>query len=206
MQPDDFEAVKWFRRSAEQGFWPAVKKFGPGGVVKLHPPSPDVTDPDKEERVRDLRPRAEQGQADAQQLLCYMHAQGYGVPQDTVEAVQWWRKAAEQGNVEAQSDLGVTYSCGEVRVPRDYSEAAKWLRLASDWGDVVAQNDLAEMYRDGKGVPQDYALAHMWFNLAAAKGNADANKSRDDLAQKMTPDQIAEAQRLAREWKPTPKQ
>jgi TPR repeat protein len=59
------------------------------------------------------------------------------------------------------------------------------------------------MYEWGYGVPQDYAQAHMWFNLAGASGDADAIKKRDTIARKMTPDQIAEAQRLAREWKPT---
>jgi len=52
-------------------------------------------------------------------------------------------------------------------------------------------------------VPQDYAQAHKWFNLAAASGDADAVSNRDRVAAKMTPAQIAEAQRLASEWKPT---
>jgi uncharacterized protein len=55
---------------------------------------------------------------------------------------------------------------------------------------------------DGNGVLQDYVLAHMWLNLAAAQGDKDAAKQRDELAAKMTPDQIAEAQRLARKWEP----
>ena len=59
------------------------------------------------------------------------------------------------------------------------------------------------MYDQGQGVPQDYIQAHMWFNLAGASGDADGIKERDAIAGKMTPDQIAEAQRLAREWKPT---
>jgi TPR repeat protein len=54
----------------------------------------------------------------------------------------------------------------------------------------------------GHGVPQDYVQAHMWFNLAGASGNADAVKNRETVAAKMTPEQISEAQRLAREWKP----
>jgi hypothetical protein len=58
------------------------------------------------------------------------------------------------------------------------------------------------MYVDGHGVPQDYVQAHMWFNLAGASGVAKALKNRDTVAAKMTPAQIAEAQRLAREWKP----
>ncbi len=58
------------------------------------------------------------------------------------------------------------------------------------------------MYSAGDGVPQDYVKAHLWFNLAAAQGNEDARELRDLWAKKMTPEQIAEAQRLAREWKP----
>lgn len=69
-------------------------------------------------------------------------------------------------------------------------------------GDAKAQGDLGAAYVKGEGVPQDYVLAHMWFNLAAAQGNEDARQNRDSLAKVMTPDQIAEAQRLARQWKP----
>jgi TPR repeat protein len=58
------------------------------------------------------------------------------------------------------------------------------------------------MYAHGLGVPQDYVEAHMWLNLSAAQGDREAKKYRDWLAEKMTPSQIAEAQRLAREWKP----
>jgi hypothetical protein len=58
------------------------------------------------------------------------------------------------------------------------------------------------MYANGQGVPQDYVAAHMWLNLAAAQGNANASESRDIVANRMTPEQIAEAQRLAREWTP----
>ncbi len=49
---------------------------------------------------------------------------------------------------------------------------------------------------------QDYVQAHMWYSLAAAQGEKEASKGRDILAEKMTPAQIAEAQKLAREWKP----
>ena len=55
------------------------------------------------------------------------------------------------------------------------------------------------MYANGQGVPQDYVLAHMWFNLAAAQGNEDGKKNRDIVAKRMTSEQIAEAQKLARD-------
>jgi len=54
----------------------------------------------------------------------------------------------------------------------------------------------------GRGLPQDWVQAHMWYNLAAAQGLEPANKLRDSLAKKMTPAQIAEAQKMAREWRP----
>ena len=58
------------------------------------------------------------------------------------------------------------------------------------------------MYDNGLGVTQDYVQAHMWYNLAAAQGEKDTGEWRDSLAEEMTPEQIAEARRLAREWKP----
>jgi hypothetical protein len=60
------------------------------------------------------------------------------------------------------------------------------------------------MYANGHGVPQDYVTAHMWFSLSAAQDDGDAAKNRDVIAQRMTPAQIAEAQKLAREWTPKP--
>ncbi len=69
---------------------------------------------------------------------------------------------------------------------------------------MSAKTSLGFMYEEGHGVPQDYVQAHMWFNLAAADGQASAIEGRDVIAKKMTPEQIAEAQRLAREWKPKP--
>jgi len=130
-----------------------------------------------------------------------MYDKGQGVSQDDKEAAKWYRLAADQGNEVAQLDLGLMYYAGQG-VSRDYREAAKWCRLAAEQGMAEAQLSLGEMYREGQGVPQDYTQAHMWFNLSGAGGNADAIKNRDILAGKMTPDQIAEAQRLAREWKP----
>jgi TPR repeat protein len=87
--------------------------------------------------------------------------------------------------------------------------AASWYRKAADQGHAGAQYQLGYMYANGWGVPQDYILAHMWCNLSAArtsdvsgKGDRRAAKIRDEVAAKMTPAQIAEAQKLAREWKP----
>ena len=206
----NLEALKWYSMAVAQGFPPALERLGADGTVTLaphHRPGAEETDPDikaaQERAVIELRPLAEQGDADAQEKLGYMYSLGGGVPQDTIEATNWWLRAAEQGNATAQWELGLTYSCGEVSAPRNYGKAVKWFRLASEQGLPVAQNSLGEMYRDGNGVPKDYVLAYMWFNLAAAKGNIPSEIYRDNLARLMTRDQIAEAQRLARQWKPS---
>jgi TPR repeat protein len=81
----------------------------------------------------------------------------------------------------------------------DYPAALRWFRMAAEQGDAAAQLNLGFMYAKGQGVPQDYVQAHLWLNLAAAQGDQDAQERRDILARLMTPTQIAEAQRLARE-------
>jgi TPR repeat protein len=130
------------------------------------------------------------------------HARG-----DYTTELRLVRPLAERGDAEAQEALGTLYVMGDG-VVQDYVEAVKWFREAAEQGFAEAQDDLARMYVQGQGVPKNLVQAHMWFNLAAARrrpGPADINvdaAARDNLAAEMTPEQIAEAQRLAREWKP----
>ncbi len=89
----------------------------------------------------------------------------------------------------------------------DYATAIRVWRPLSEQGNANAQSMLGLLYGKGQGVPQDYAQAHMWYNLAASRlppGDTRdiAVKSRDNVAMRMTPAQISEAQKLAREWKP----
>ena len=151
--------------------------------------------------LRELRPLAEQGHAKSQYKLGIMYRDGRGVPQDYAEAVKWYRKAAVQGFASAQVALGFMYRKGRG-VPQDYAETAKWYRRAADQGHAMAQNNLGVMYRDGWEVPQDYVRAHMWCSLSAAQGHKKAAKLCDAVAKSMTSAQIAEAQRMVREWKP----
>jgi TPR repeat protein len=148
------------------------------------------------------QPLANQGDPRARQSLGNMYANGQGVPQDDAEAVKWFRKAADQGDPGARYNLGVTYQQGQG-LPQDYAEAIKWYRRAADQDHASAQTNLGYMYAEGQGVAQDYVSAHMWFSVSSAQGNQTAAKNRDNVARRMTPMQIAEAQRLAREWKPT---
>ncbi len=116
-------------------------------------------------------------------------------------ALKEWRPLAKQGLSQAQYNLGLMYAEGEG-VAQDYQEAVRWYRLAAEQGNEAAQGKLGTMYYLGQGVPKDYVLAHMWVNLAAAQGLESASEMRDHFEKAMTPDRLAEAQRLAREWKP----
>jgi hypothetical protein len=161
-----------------------------------------------ETALKRLRPFAESGDARAQATLGLIYYRGRGVPQDIAQALKWFTLAAEKGNPVAEFNLGVMHADGEG-VPQDNAEAAKWYRLAADQGNPQAQYNLGLWYANGDGGSADNVHAHMWFNLAAARFPASdtrsrsiAANSRDAVASNMTPQQIAEAQKLAREWKP----
>ena len=126
---------------------------------------------------------------------------------DYETAFREWLPFAEQGDAGAQFALGVMHDEG-LGVPQDYREAATWYRRAAEQGHASAMNNVGLMYEFGRGVPQHFVYAHMRLNLAAispAREKHDmAAKNRDRVAAKMTPGQIAEAQELAREWRPIP--
>ncbi|MDH3689087.1 MAG: SEL1-like repeat protein [Gammaproteobacteria bacterium] len=157
--------------------------------------------PNFQKGLRWLRLAAEQGSAEAQTHLGVIYYNGEGVPQSYREAFRWLRLAAEQGSDEAQSHLGVIYYCGEG-VPQSYPDALRWLRLAAERDVGEAQLVLGVMYYRGDGMPQDFVQSHKWLNLAAAQDYDDAAHLRQLIAEQMYPGQIAEAQRLARRWKP----
>ena len=159
---------------------------------------------DYEAALRELRPLANQGNANTQNNLGNMYAEGHGVPQDHAEAVRWYRKAANQGYAEAQHNLGVMYDKGEG-VPQDYVEAVRWFRKAANQGDASAQTNLGIMYFRGEVVLRDLTQAYMWYDLASSRippgaAHDHAVRNRDFVAKHMTRAQIAEAKRLAREW------
>ena len=120
---------------------------------------------------------------------------------DYAAALREWRPLAEQGHARAQNNLGRMYDDG-LGVPQDYAEALSWYKKAAALGNVFAYYNLGLMYSKGDGVAQDVVLAHMWWTLAISQGDETATGGRDRLASEMTPAQIAEAQKLAREWRP----
>ena len=146
---------------------------------------------------------AEQGHADAQFNLGIMYANGEGVAKDPREAVAWYRKAAEQGHADAQNNLGAAYEIGSG-ILQDFTLAARWYEVAARQGDAWGQRNLALLLRDGRGVAANPVLAHAWLNRASAadKPHPNAAEERDALAENLSAAQLADAQRLAREWKP----
>jgi uncharacterized protein len=151
--------------------------------------------------LREWRPLAEQGDALAQYNLGILYRKGRGVQQDDVQARKWYEKAAAQGQAKAQFSLGTLYFNGEG-VHKDYQQALRWFRLAADQGEALAQTKIAIMYDEGEGVPKNLVQAYKWYSLAAANGDKPAPQLRDLLTNHMTKAQIAEAQKLAQEWKP----
>jgi len=110
--------------------------------------------------------------------------------------------------MDSQNRLAAMYSAG-LGVQQDFAEAAKWYRKAADQGDTDAQNQLGSLYGNGQGVAQSNVEAYRWFDIAASGDNSadveahdSAVRNRETVAAKMTPDEIAEAQKLAKAWKP----
>ncbi|MGD0024393.1 MAG: tetratricopeptide repeat protein [Xanthobacteraceae bacterium] len=205
---DYAEAAKWLRKSADQGNAGAQSILGTMFSYGQGVPQ------DYAEAMKWFRKSAEQGDADAQVGLGIIYANGHGVPQDYAEAMKWLRKSADQGNADGEFYLGLAYAKGQG-VTQDYPEANKWFRKSADQGDLGAQSILGFNYAAGRGVSQNSVEALKWSILAvsqtvASQSNPNAGALRDaaahnrDLfATKMSANQIAEAQKLAREWKPT---
>jgi uncharacterized protein len=123
---------------------------------------------------------------------------------DFAAALEIWKPLAEAGDEYSQYELGLIYAYGKG-VPVDYAEAQKWYRIAAENGYAFAEVGLANLYLHGQGVTPDIVQAYMWLALADIHGDRDAGDSRDKVARQMTPEQIAAAQALVKDWAPTPK-
>jgi TPR repeat protein len=125
---------------------------------------------------------------------------------DYTTALRLLRPLAEQGHAGAQAYIGAMYHQGQG-APQDPAEAARWYRKAAEQGHASAQNNLGVLCAHGQGVPRDQVAAYKWLSLAVSRySGAERDKAARILASVaavMTPAQIAEAQQLAREWKPT---
>ena len=171
---------------------------------------------DCREAIKWLRRAADQRNAEAIQGLGTLFDDGVGLTQDCKdhrEAVHWYKRSALVGNVlaeVAEDRLAVIYESGDG-VPQNHAEALKWFKKALARKDYGPYYRLTYMYYHGSGVKQNYVAALMWANLGAevspnSKSISQQNKltaveMRDEIAAKLTPKQIAEAERLAQRWK-----
>ena len=149
--------------------------------------------------LRELRPLAQQGRADAQYMLGLMYTRAKGVPQDDAAAVTWYRKAALQGYDKAQYALGYMYQTG-LGIPEDSGVALNWILKAARQGHAKALLNLGFIYNKGEGVSVDTVEAYKWFHVAALQGIKDGRRYRDKVAKAMTLEQMTKAQNLARDW------
>jgi len=136
-----------------------------------------------------------------------MYEFGNGVPEDDVQAAAWYRKAAEQGNVNGQWALGAMYENGRG-VPQEDAQAAAWYRKAAEQGDAGAQQGLGVLYEFGHGVPQSYAEAYFWYSLAASGFRlvnlrdeaALCREQRDNVAALLTAAERSNVRKRVQKW------
>lgn len=164
-----------------------------------HPPASDNAVTERVLETETLLENAERGEVEDQYNLGMRYERGITVPQSYTEAVHWYRLAAMQGYREGQYKLCEMSERGQG-LPQDYQEALRWCGLAAAQGHGRAMFIIGRLYHTAHGVPHDLVRAHMWYNLATAHGYEDGKKWRDRVADDMSASQIAEAQKLAREW------
>ena len=157
--------------------------------------------------VRDsARPVVTHSAGTVEALIGDAYYYGHWVSRDYSEAARWYRRAAANGNALAQATLGDMYYYGR-NLPQDFVAAVRWWQVAADQGVALAQLNLSVMYANGDGTERDYVKAYMYANLSVARlppgeDHDIALKNRDMIARAMTREQVAEAQRLSREWHP----
>ena len=145
-----------------------------------------------------LKPLAEEGNPVAQETVGRMVERGKTVPADFREALEWYQKAADQGDALAQGHVGRIYRTGFFNGRADVGNALKYYRMAAAKNIAVAQLGLGSMYKAGEGVPENEAEAVTWFRKAADQGDAAAQMNLAAMYRygKGVPKDLKEAQRL----------
>ncbi|CTQ55819.1 Polar organelle development protein [Roseibium album] len=138
---------------------------------------------------------ADKGLAPAQYRLASLYEKGRGVEKDLPKAKAWYGKAAEAGNAKAMHNLAVLFAEGGGDQP-DYAAAAKWFEAAANYGVKDSLFNLGILYAGGIGVDKDLVASYKWFAIAADQGDPEAAKRRDDVANMMDQETLANS-RLA---------
>jgi cell division septation protein DedD len=127
--------------------------------------------PELPQNLRELKARAEAGDANAQLNMGGIYFKGQQVNRDYTEGEKWFRRAAQQGQAQAQYNLGMMHASG-LGVTQDQAEAVRWYRLAAEQGLAIAQLNLGVAYAYGSGLEQNTPEALKWLTLAAKQGEA----------------------------------
>ncbi len=160
------------------------------GLVDVRPMAAQVN-------LGSVRARAEQGDAEALNVLGNAFSQGEGVPQDLAEAVRLYRLSAERGHTPAHFNLGMAYELGRGFAP-DLAAAFSHYRKAAEGGFAPAQFNVGNMYANGIGVVQDFFEAALWFRHAAEAGVPEAQYNLAlayELGRGVTKDEV-----VAQKW------
>lgn len=213
------KAAYWMKRASdkEQGEamrWLANASFGYPGL-----------EPNIKEGERLYIALVNRGDNIAMAMLAHRYASGFGGKID-FEKARKYRKLAIANGIQEDSNLikkidiqtnefhkrhaGAKKGINEDIIALAWiygmagmqAEGAKWLKLSAERGNRDGQAMLASWYKMGEGLPKDDVLAYMWANIAAMSGNNNDIKTRDEYARYLSKDQLAEAQRLSRNWKP----
>ena len=186
----DAEALEAIRAAAVNGVARAQRRLG------IAYQEGRVLPRDHAQSALWYRKAADQGDATAQWLLGALYDSGQGVPEDHVEAAQWYRKAADQGLAQAQWTIGSMYQRGRGVAQND-AEAAEWFLKSARQGNRGGQAAVGIMYERGQGVAQDFVRAFAWYDIAASQDSKVAARYKDELKERMTSEQIAEARSLS---------
>jgi hypothetical protein len=162
---------------------PSLSRLALAGMVVVLVgivPNAQLAEAGQEESIQELRARAEAGDAEAQNDLGVIYANGNVLPQNLVQAAAWYRKAAEQGDSRAQANLGLMYATGRG-VPRNDVEAVAWYRKGAAQGHRVSKSFLDRMYEDRRGVSEDDAEFIEWLSAAEGQDNAGGEPVDDSV-------------------------
>ena len=200
---DSTQALMCYRKAADQGYASAeceirTSYYNAGAQMPAYFPK----------AMTWFHKAAIQRFAPAEAWIGTLYLTGQGVHQNYAQALTWLRKAADQGLAAADVSIGFISYDG-IGVPEDYALSLAWFRKAAEKGDSEAQYRVGLMYQYGQGVVKDYVQAHLWYDLAVSHLSAEQDGMRDmamalrhHIEGEMTPGQIAEARKLASEWKP----
>jgi TPR repeat protein len=151
-----------------------------------------------------LHAKANAGDAASQVAVGECYAAGKDVPRDLKAAAEWYRKAADKGDVAGEMHLAALYRDGGGKTfPRDMVQAAEWYRKAAEQGDVTAQGILGTLYSMGQGVPLSYPDAYYWLDLAAHVKGPNQEKyaaNRQLIGAHITADELTDVQDRVEKW------